>query len=131
MHPKGHRLMHDGQMLERQPPHLSLAKFPQQPSTEHIVLLEAVDVLELLEPTLPLDAELRLELDPVGLGDFAVLLGITIEPLPFASGCSVGGGGTMGKIGALPVSWSGMYSVASESAFDPLGVGGECRKGLP
>ena len=36
----------------------------------------------------------------------------------------------MGKIGALPVSWSGMYSVASESAFDPLGVGGERRKGL-
>ena len=96
--------MHDGQMLERQPPHLSLAKFPQQPSTEHIVLLEAVDVLELLEPALPLDAELRLELDPVGLGDFAVLFGMTIGPFAFASCCKVGGGGMTGRIGAFPVS---------------------------
>ena len=85
MHPKGHRLMHDGQMLERQPPHLSLAKFPQQPSTEHIVLLEAVEVLELLDPILPLDAELRLELDPCGLGNSIVLLGITIERFAPAS----------------------------------------------
>ena len=77
--------MHDGQMLERQPPHLSLAKFPQQPSTEHIVLLEAVDVLELLDPTLPLDAELRLELDPCGFGDLVVLLGMTIERFAPAS----------------------------------------------
>ena len=85
LHPKGHRLQHGEHILERQPPHLSLAKFPQQPSIEHIVLLEAVDVLELLDPTLPLDAELRLELDPCGLGDLVDLLGITIEPLAFAS----------------------------------------------
>ena len=103
MHLKGHRLMHDGQMLERQPPHLSLAKFPQQPSTEHIVLLDETEVLELLEPML-LDAELRLELDPVGFGDFAVLFGITIEPFAFASCCKVGGGGMTGRIGAFPVS---------------------------
>ena len=64
---------------------MSLAKFPQQPSTEHIVLLEAVDVLELLDPTLPLDAELRLELDPDGLGDFVIRLCITIGPLALAS----------------------------------------------
>ena len=59
--------------------------FPQQPSIEHIVLLEAVDVLELLDPTLPLDAELRLELDPGGLGDLVDLLGITIGRLALAS----------------------------------------------
>ena len=85
MHPSGHLFEHDEHMLERHPPHLSLAKFPQQPSTEHIALLDAVDVLELLDPTLPLDTELRLELDPDGLGDFVVLLCITIGPLALAS----------------------------------------------
>ena len=85
LHPNGHPFEHDEHILERQPPHLSLAKFPQQPSIEHIALLEAVDVLELLDPTLPLDAELRLELDPCGLGDLVDLLGITIGPLAFAS----------------------------------------------
>ena len=85
MHPSGRLFEHDEHILERQPPHLSLAKFPQQPSTEHIVFLEAVDVLELLDPTLPLDTELRLELDPDGLGDFVVLLCITIGPLALAS----------------------------------------------
>ena len=85
LHPNGHLFEHDEHILERQPPHLSLAKFPQQPSIEHIVLLEAVDVLELLDPTLPLDAELRLELDPDGLGDLVDLLGMTIGPLALAS----------------------------------------------
>ena len=85
MHPSGHLFEHDEHILERQPPHLSLAKFPQQPSTEHIVFLEAVDVLELLDPTLPLDAELRLELDPDGLGDLVVRLRMTIGPLALAS----------------------------------------------
>ena len=81
----GHFFEHDEQILERHPPHLSFAKFPQQPSTEHIVLLEAVDVLELLDPTLPLDAELRLELDPDGFGDLVLLLGMTMGPFALAS----------------------------------------------
>ena len=85
LHPSGHTFEQEGQMLERQPPHLSLAKFPQQPSIEHMILLEAVDVLELLDPTLPLDAELRLELDPCGFGDLVVLLGMTIERFAPAS----------------------------------------------
>ena len=85
MHPSGHLFEHDKHMLERQPPHLSVATFPQQPSTEHIVLLEAVDVLELLDPTLPLDTELRLELDPEGLGDLVLLLGMTKGPFALAS----------------------------------------------
>ena len=33
--------------------------------------------------------------------------------------------------GGLPVSWSGIYFVASESESDCLDVGGERRKGLP
>ena len=85
LHPSGRPFEHEGQMLERQPPHLSLAKLPQQPSTDHIVLLEEMDVLELLDPTLPLDAELRLELDPCGLGDLVDLLGMTIERFAPAS----------------------------------------------
>ena len=85
LHPSGHPFEHDEHILERQPPHLSLAKFPQQPSIEHIVLLEAVDALELLDPTLPLDAELRLELDPCGFGDLVVLRGITIERFALVS----------------------------------------------
>ena len=72
-------------MFARQPPHLSLAKLPQQPSMEHIVLLDEMDVLELLDPTLPLDAELRLELDPCGFGDLVILLGITIERFALVS----------------------------------------------
>ena len=72
-------------MFVRQPPHLSLAKLPQQPSMEHIVLLDEMDVLELLDPTLPLDAELRLELDPCGFGDLVVRRGITIERFALAS----------------------------------------------
>ena len=85
LHPSGHPFEQEGQIFVRQPPHLSLAKLPQQPSTEHIVLLEEMDVLELLDPTLPLDAELRLELDPCGFGDLVVLLGITIERFAPAS----------------------------------------------
>ena len=52
---------------------------------EHIVLLDEMDVLELLDPTLPLDAELRLELDPCGLGDLVARPGITIERFALAS----------------------------------------------
>ena len=52
---------------------------------EHIVLLDEMDVLELLDPTLPLDAELRLELDPCGLGDLVARRGITIERFALAS----------------------------------------------
>ena len=71
---------------------------------EHIVLLDEMDVLELLDPTLPLDAELRLELDPCGFGDLVVRRGITIERFALAS-WSVGGAGTTGRItGGSPVS---------------------------
>ena len=90
---------------------MSVAKFSQQPSVEHMVLLELVDVLDPLDPTLPLDAELRLELEPPpGLGDLDVLLGIANLDRELGAPGD-GGGGSVGKTGALPVTWSGTYSV--------------------
>ena len=90
---------------------MSVAKFPQQPSVEHMVLLELVDALDPLDPILPLDAELRLDTEPTpGLGDLDVLLGITIldRELEVAGKRE---GESIDKTGALPVTWSGTYSV--------------------
>ena len=98
---KRHFFEHEGQTWARQPPHLSVAKFPQQPSVEHVVLLELVDVLDPLDPALPLDTELRLELEP-GLCDFEDLLGKTIRPCELDAPGD-GGGGSTGTTGALPV----------------------------
>ena len=96
---KRHFFEREGQIWARQPPHLSLEKFPQQPSVEHIVFLELVDVLD---PPLPLDTELRRELEP-GFGDLVALLGMTIL-LHELDASGVGGGGNNGQIGSLPVS---------------------------
>ena len=90
------------QTWRRQPPHLSVAKFPQHPSVEQSVLLDPVDVLE---PTLPRDSELRRE-DP-GLGDFVDLLVMVALPLePALVESCFGGGGTRGKTGVSGKIWA-------------------------
>ena len=75
-----------------------------------MVLLELVDALDPLDPMLPLDAELRLDPEPPpGLGDLDVLLGITILDRELGA-AGKREGESVGKTGALPVTWSGTLS---------------------
>ena len=76
-----------------------------------MVLLELVDALDPLDPMLPLDAELRLDTEPPpGLGGLDVLLCITILDRELGA-AGKREGERVGKTGALPVTWSGTYSV--------------------
>ena len=87
-------------MLVRHEPHLSVEKLPQQELAEHIVLLELVQVRE---PELPFDAELRRDPE-LALGDLPDLF---VSPLrnPTASklGGGTSGGGSIGRMGSFPV----------------------------
>ena len=87
-------------MLARQPPHLSVEKLPQQEPVEHSVLLELVEVRE---PKLPFDVELRRDPDP-GLGDLPVRF---VSPLRELTASQFGGGsgtgGNIGRMGSFPV----------------------------
>ena len=87
-------------MFERQEPHLSVETLPQQAPIEHSVLLELVEVRD---PKLPFDAELRRELDPA-LGDLPVRF---VSPLRDPTDSILdGGSGTednIGRVGTFPV----------------------------
>ena len=96
----GHLFEQVRQMLVRQEPHLSVEKLPQQAPVEHSVLLELVEVRD---PKLPFDAELRRDPDPA-LGDlpdrFVSPLRDPTDSIP------VGGSGITGSVG-----WTGSFPV--------------------
>ena len=87
-------------MLVRHEPHLSVEKLPQQELAEHIVLLELVEVRE---PELPFDAELRRDPE-LALGDLPDLLVSPLRnPHAWKSGSGTSGGGSVGRMGSFPV----------------------------
>ena len=87
-------------MFVRQEPHLSVEMLPQQGPEEHSVLLELVEVRD---PRLPFDAELRRELDPA-LGDLPARF---VSPLRGPTASILGGGSgnevSVGSMGTFPV----------------------------
>ena len=88
-------------MWARQEPHLSVETLPQQEIVEQRVRLELVEVRE---PMLPFEAELRLDPDP-GLGD---LPGRFVSPLRDPDESKMDGGsgtaGIVGRTGNFPAS---------------------------
>ena len=87
-------------MLVRQAPHLSVEKLPQQEPVEHNVLLELVEVRD---PKLPFDAELRRDPDPA-LGDLPDLfVSLLRDPTDSKLGGGPWGGGSIGRMGSFPV----------------------------
>ena len=87
-------------MLVRHEPHLSVEKLPQQELAEHIVLLELVEVRE---PELPFDAELRRDPE-LALGDLPDLFVSPLrDPTDSKLGGGPSGGGSIGRMGSFPV----------------------------
>ena len=100
MHFKGHLLEHVRQMFERQEPHLSVETLPQQAPIEHSVLLELVEVRD---PKLPFDAELRRDPDPA-LGDLPVRFVSPLrDPTDSILDGGPGTGDSVGRMGDFPV----------------------------
>ena len=87
-------------MLVRQEPHLSVEKLPQQVPVEHSVRLELVEVRD---PKLPFDTELRWDPDPA-LGDLPVRFVSPLwDPTDSILDGGPGIGDSVGSTGTFPV----------------------------